>query len=106
MRAKMSKMLLLGTFAVFHNGLAQAETIDLEKSIEAEQVQILNSTGNGLILARECATCPNLQLNINSATTAFYQNKAVPLSSVPSKSKNAITVIYDPTSLTAKRIYW
>jgi hypothetical protein len=106
MISKIIKLLCLGTFTVFHSGLSQAEIINLEKSIEAEQLQIINATGNGLILARECPSCPEVRLNINSATTALHRNKATPLSSVPTKSDTAITVIYDPATLTAKRIRW
>lgn len=77
-----------------------------EKSVEAVEFKISNTTGNGYILAKDCLTCANVRLNVTAKTQAFYHNRPVPMSQVPATYTKNITVIYEPSTLNAKRIYW
>jgi hypothetical protein len=106
MRATIITTLLFGLLGISNLAFSKGEYKALEKAIEAEQFQMLNATGNGLILARECKTCPEIRLNVTAATQAFYNHKLVPLSSVPTVTTSVITVFYDPKTLNAKRISW
>ncbi|MBI3562265.1 MAG: hypothetical protein HY080_11200 [Gammaproteobacteria bacterium] len=106
MHTSTQRYLFIFCLTMFFCQSLRAEIINLEKSVESNQLTIFNASGNGIIVARECATCPDVRLNITPNTQAFHDNKPVPLSSVPSYNKSAITVVYDPATLAAKRIYW
>lgn len=80
--------------------------IALEKSVEAVEFQMSNATGSGYIIAKECHTCKEVQLNVTANTQAFFNNKHVPLNQVPAIATSIITVVYDPKTMNATRITW
>lgn len=98
--------LVISLLGITDMAYSRGQLKSLEKAIECEQFQMFNAKGNGIIVARECKTCPEVQLNITAATQAFQNHIQVPLSSVPGINTNAITVFYDPKTLNAKRISW
>ncbi len=106
MKTMLNTTLLLGLLVISNNGLCHGKYKALEKAVEAEKLQILNATGNGIIVARECKSCPEVRLNITATTQALHNNVQVPVTSVPTMHTGVITVIYDPKTLNASRIIW
>lgn len=77
-----------------------------DRSVEASYFQILNTTGNGFILAKACASCPELRLHVTPNTKGFHNGKPASLQSIPAIVNFTVTVVYDPKSFTARRVYW
>ena len=82
------------------------EIIHVDKAIETETFQVFHATPTGIIVARECKTCPELRLTTNTNTQAIHNGKSVSITSVPTLANNTITVIYDPQTNIAKKILW
>jgi len=91
---------------VFMAKSSYAEIILNEDAVEADQITVVGSKTNGFVLVKKCDTCPQLRLQLSPNTKAFFNGKEVPFSNVPSKAKNAITVIYDPKINTVNKIVW
>lgn len=84
-----------------------AHARDVERGVESiDAVLHLRDGSNGYIVVRECEDCKRLRLKVNENTTAFASNQPVPVRETPREARSAITVIYDPKSMTAKRIRW
>jgi len=86
--------------------LSFAEIINHEDAIETNEIILVGTKTNGFVLARKCAKCPQLRLQLSPNTKAYAQGQQVPMSSVPNRLKTAITVIYDPKTNVVNRIKW
>lgn len=87
--------------------VSPAQARDVERGVESiDAVLHLRDGTNGYIVVRECEDCKRLRLKIDANTTAFASNKPIPVGETPREARSAITVIYDPESMTAKRIRW
>lgn len=77
------------------------------KTIEAGSVELLvdAKTGDGIAVARECATCP-LQTKVDKSTEFFVQGKAVPLSTALTHSLKFGAIQYKVDTMHAERIIW
>lgn len=101
----LSFILLAVSGSVYAEG-RHPKLIAADKSVEAVELQLSNATGNGYVLAKECQTCQQVHLNVTLHTQAYFNNKPVPLSQVPGYITTPSTVVYDPKTMNANRIYW
>ena len=88
------------------SGLSHSEIINHEDAIETDEIMIVGNTSNGYVLAKKCDSCTQQRIRLSPNSKAYQNGRLVPMSSVPSRSKTAITVIYDPKTNTVNSIKW
>ena len=74
----------------------RAELVAVQEAIEAHDIKVIvNSSGDGYVLARGCATCPFTRLDIDSKTAVTVGGKPASISKRIEKHWSGGIVIYD-----------
>jgi len=92
---KFLKFVALTAGLLWHMG-AHAELVAIQEAIEAYEINVvMNGTGDGYALARSCAECPSVRLDIDQQTAVTVDGKPVMAGKNIEKDWSGGVVIYD-----------
>jgi hypothetical protein len=74
----------------------KAELINIQDAIEASDIKVtVPGSGDGYVLARSCAKCPFLRLEITPETAVWVNGRPVPADQRIERDWSGGTVIFD-----------
>jgi len=92
---KYLKFIVLATGLLWCMGL-RAELVAIQEAIEAHDIKVtMHGSGDGYVLARNCATCPYTRLDIDHQTSVTVDGKPAMAGKRIEKHWSGGVVIYD-----------